>query len=193
MASYPAIAGTSQAILGLLQSAAAETEFAGVEFAHYHATSLEKPMAEGVSLWLYRITVNPARNLPVRVDPDGTRHWPPIPLDLHYLLTAWGTDPIQQQRLFGWAVRTIEDTPLLPAGVLNQHLSEPDVFGPEETVELVWQPLQLSEFLDLWEGARLRLRPSASYLARVVDLASTVEVSVHPDVQTRELAYGSAG
>ncbi len=31
MARYPAIAGTSQAILGLLQGAAAETEFAGAE------------------------------------------------------------------------------------------------------------------------------------------------------------------
>jgi len=193
MARYPAIAGTSQAILGLLQGAAAETEFAGVEFAHYHATSLERPMTEGISLWLYRITVNPARNLPPRVDPDGTRHSPPIPLDLHYLLTAWATDPIQQQRLFGWAVRTIEDTPLLPAGVLNQHLSEPNVFGPTESVELVWQPVPLSEFLDLWEGARSRMRPSASYLARVVELESPVEFLEHPDVQTRELAYGSVG
>ena len=191
MADYPAIAGTSQAVLGLLQGAALDTEFAGVEFAHYHAKSLEKPMAEGISLWLYRITVNPQRNVAPRVDPDGTRRGPPIPLDLHYLLTAWAADPIQQQRLFGWAVRTIEDTPLLPAGVLNQHLAEPDVFGPSETVELVWQPIAFSEFLDLWEGARTAMRPSASYLARIVEIDSQVSLDAHPDVQTRELAYGS--
>lgn len=195
MARYPAVAGASQAILGLLERAAADTEFAGVEFAHYHATSFEKPMAEGVSLWLYRISVNPARNLPVRVDPDGTRHMPPIPLDLHYLLTAWASEPIQQQRLFGWAIRTIEDTPLLPAGVLNQHLAEPDVFEPHESIEVVWQPVQLSEFLDLWEGARSRMRPSASYLARIVEIASApaTEDALQPEVQTRELVYGSTG
>jgi hypothetical protein len=191
MALYPGIAGASQAILGLLQGASAESEFAGVDFEHYHASNLERPMAEGVSLWLYRVTVNPARNLPPKVDPDGTRHWPPIPLDLHYLLSAWAADPIQEQRLFAWAVRTIEDTPLLPAGVLNQHLSEADVFRPHESVELAWQPLTLQELLDLWDGARTKMRPSASYIARIVEIESRLELHEYPEVQTRELAYGA--
>lgn len=193
MARYPAIAGTSQAILDLLQGAAVETEFAGVSFAHYHASNLEKPMAEGVSLWLYRVTVNPARNLPPRIEPDGSRRPPALPLDLHYLLSAWAVDPIQEQRLFGWAVRTIEDTPLLPAGVLNRHLAEAGVFQPHESVELAWQLLPLSELLDLWDGARLKLRPSAAYLARIVELESSSEGLEHPDVQTRELVYGGLG
>jgi hypothetical protein len=191
VAHYPAIAGTSQAILGLLQGAAADTEFSDVTFAHYSASNLERPMAEGLSLWLYRITVNPARNLLPRTDPDGTRHAPPIPLDLHYLVTAWAADPIKEHRLFGWAVRTLEDTPLMPAGVLNRHLAEPDVFAPHESVELVWQPLPFSEFLDLWEGVRNRMRPSASYLARIVEIESSAELSTYLEVQTRELAYGS--
>jgi hypothetical protein len=193
MALYPAIAGTSQAVLGILRAAAANSEFAGVEFAHYHASNLEKPMSEGISLWLYRITVNPARNLPARIDPDGTRHGPPIPLDLHYLVSAWAPDPVREQRLFGWAVRTLEDTPLLPAGVLNQHLSDPNVFAPHESVDLVWQPLSLSEFLDLWEGVRTKLRPSASYLARIVEIDSPVAFAQHREVQTREFAYGTVG
>jgi hypothetical protein len=193
MARYPAVAGTSQAILDLLRGAAEETEFAGVDFAHYHASNLEKPMSEGVSLWLYRISVNAARNLPPTIDPDGTRHSPPLPLDLHYLLTAWAPDPIQEQRLFAWAVRTIEDTPLLPAGVLNRPLAEPDVFRPDESVELAWQALSLSEFLDLWEGMRTKLRPSASYLARIVEIESTIEFEDYADVQTRELVYGGVG
>jgi hypothetical protein len=193
MAGYPAIAGTSLAILDLLRSAALETEFAGVEFAHYHASNLEKPMAEGVSLWLYRITVNAARNLPVRIDADGTRHAPGLPLDLHYLVSAWATDPIQEQRLFAWTVRTIEDTPQLPAGVLNRHLPERDVFGPHETVELAWQPLTLAENLDLWDSVRAKMRPSASYLARVVELDSGAERFDYPDVQTREFVMGARG
>jgi hypothetical protein len=191
MATYPAVAGVSQAILGLLQGAAVETEFANVEFGHYHASNLEKPMTEGVSLWLYRITVNAARNLPPRVDPDGTRHAPPLPLDLHYLVTAWAADPIQEQRLFGWAVRTLEDTRLLPAGVLNRPLPEPGVFQPHETVEIAWQPLTLAEFTDLWDGVRTKMRPSASYIARIVEIESQAEADEYPEVQTRELVYGA--
>jgi hypothetical protein len=193
MARYPAIAGTSLAILDLLQSAAAASEFAGVTFAHYNAGNLERPMSEGISLWLYRITVNPARNLPARIDPDGTRHSPPLPLDLHYLVSAWAAEPIQEQRLFGWAVRTIEDTPLLPAGVLNRHLPERDVFRPDESVELAWQPVTLTDYLELWEGSQTKMRPSASYIARVIELDSTVEELEYPDVQTREFTYGGVG
>jgi hypothetical protein len=34
------------------------------------------------------------------------------------------------------------------------------------------------------------MRPSASYLARVVEIGSSVDQTEYPDVQTRELAYG---
>ena len=190
VATYPAVAGVSQALVGLLRRGAAGTEFAGLSVALYHASNLERPMTEGISLWLYRVSVNPARNHPVRVDVDGTRHLPPLPLDLHYLLTAWAADPVQEQRLFAWAVRTLEDTPVLPAGVLNEPLAEPDVFLPQEAVELAWQPLSLSESLDLWEGVRTKLRPSASYLARSVHLTSDAERTTWAPVQTRELVVG---
>jgi hypothetical protein len=60
MAAYPAMAATSQAVLGLLEGASAGSEFAGVTFAHYHVKQLEDPMTEGVSLVLYRITVGAA-------------------------------------------------------------------------------------------------------------------------------------
>ena len=58
MASYPAIAATSQGVLGLLESAAPGTEFAGTRFEHYGSADLNDPMSEGVSLWLYRVTIN---------------------------------------------------------------------------------------------------------------------------------------
>jgi Pvc16 N-terminal domain len=189
MATYPAIAATSEAVLGVLQSASAGSEFDGVTFAHYSAKSLEKPMDEGISLYLYRITVTSGRNRPSKVGLDGKRYRPAFPLDLHYLLTAWALDPIKQQRMFGWAIRTLEDTPLLPAGVLNRHGPEPDVFRPSETVELVWEIVSQQDLSDLWEPARLRQQPSATYLARMVELESRVVLEEHPAVQTRDLGY----
>src|SRR3954451_11221229 len=132
MASYPAIAATSEAILGLLESAALTSEFAGVSFAHYQAADFQTPIPTGVSLFLHRVTVNPNRNLAPRRNADGRRLRPAIPVDLHYLLTAWADDAIKQQRLLGFAVRTLEDTPILPAGVLNHYGPENDVFEPVE-------------------------------------------------------------
>jgi hypothetical protein len=186
MASYPAIAATSQAVLGLLQGAAMGSNIGGLEFAHSDLDSLDTPLTEGLSLHLYRITIGSGRNQPARVGLDGVRRRPPIPLDLHYLLIAWAGDAVKQQRLLGWAVRVLEDTPVLPAGVLNQHTPEPDVFRPEESVELVWENVGLEDWLGLWNGLSTR-QPSATYVVRGVMIDSEVTLDDHPLVQTREL------
>ena len=60
-----------------------------------------------------------AANLPPRTALDGTRYRPPTPVDLHFLVTAW--EGLQEQfSMLGWIIRTLEDTPVLPAGLLNR-------------------------------------------------------------------------
>jgi hypothetical protein len=190
VATYPAIAATSEAVLGLLQSAAVGGEFDGVAFAHYQAGDLASPMTEGVSLYLYRVTVSGNRNLPPQRGPDGKRYRPPIPLDLHFLVTAWAETAIRQQRLLGFAIRTLEDTPILPAGVLNQHSPEPDTFRPNETVELVFETVTVQDFAYIWDVAQTKEQPSATYVARMVEIESLVSVDDAGLVQTRALEYG---
>jgi hypothetical protein len=193
MATYPAIAATSEAILGLLQSAAVGGEFDTVEFGHYQTGNLASPMSEGISLYLYRVTVSANRNLPPPRGPDGRRYRPPIPLDLHFLVTAWAETAIRQQRLLGFAIRTLEDTPILPAGVLNQHSPEPNVFRPEETVELVFEGVTIQDFGYIWNVAQTKEQPSATYVARMVEIESRVSVDDAGLVQTRALEYAKAG
>lgn len=189
MATYPAIAATSDAVLGLLQSASVGGEFDGVAFAHYQASDLASPMTDGISLYLYRVTVSANRNLPPQRRQDGRRYRPPMPLDLHFLVTAWAETAIRQQRLLGFAVRTLEDTPILPAGVLNQHSPEPDVFRPEETVELVYEAVTVQDFAYIWDVAQTKEQPSATYVARMVEIESLVTVDDGALVQTRALQY----
>jgi hypothetical protein len=193
MATYPAIAATSDAVLGLLQSAAVGTEFDGVAFAHYQSGDFESPMSDGVSLYLYRVTVSSNRNLPPQVGPDGRRYRPPIPLDVHYLVTAWAETAVRQQRMLGFAIRTLEDTPILPAGVLNQHSPEPNVFRPEETVELVYESLTVQDVGYIWDVAQTKEQPSAPYVARMVEIESPVALDEGGLVQTRELQFAQAG
>jgi len=64
-----------------------------------------------------------------RRDPVGRRYRPSTPLDLWYLLTAWSSEAEEQQRLLGWAIRTLEETPILPAGFLNRR-SWPQEISP---------------------------------------------------------------
>lgn len=187
MASYPAIAATSETILGLLQRAAIGSEFEGVTFEHYQSASFKEPMKEGIALYLYRVTVSANRNLPPRVGREGRRYGPPIPLDLHYLVIPWATDAIKQQRLLGFAVRAIEDTTVLPAGVLNQHGPESDVFRPEETVELVLELVSVQDTSEIWDVAPAKEQVCATYVARMVEIESRQPLDEGGPVQTREL------
>jgi len=182
----------SDAVLGLLRTASIGGEFDGAEFAHYGSANFQSPMSLGVSLYLYRLTVSSTRNLGWRVAVDGTRYRPPLPLDAHFLVTAWAADPIRQQRLLGLAIRTIEDTPILPSGILNQHAPEPDVFRPEETVELIFENVSTQDQSYIWEVAPTKEQPSATYVARMIEIDSTVAADVVKAVDTRQFDLSPA-
>jgi len=186
LATYHAIAATSRAIVGLLDDACPKTEFEKADFELYHASNFEKPMAEGISLLLYRVTVNSTlRNLPPRLTPDGTRYRPSLPLDLHYLLTAWAGDPDQQQRLLGWSIRTLEDTPILPAAILNKYIDRPYTFRSDEAVELICDPLPLQDLLSLWDKLKPKFQTSTAYVARMITIDSNLKITEADLVQTR--------
>jgi hypothetical protein len=189
MAYYPAIAAMSETVLGLLESASAGTEFDGIALAHYQAGDFSAPMRDGISLYLYRVSVSANRNLPPRLGRDGQRNRPPIPLDVHFLVTTWADDAIRQQRMLGFAIRTLEDTPILPAGMLNHYGPEPDVFRPEETVELVYENVSVQDTAYIWDIAQSKEQPSATYVARMVEIESQVAVPDAVAVQTRVLSY----
>lgn len=205
MAGYAGIAATSGAIVGLL-AAAKESEHAAaaqdtparalftetLSFQVYTSNQLQGTVAPDrsvVSLYLYHVTANPTRRGALgRVDAAGVRHAPVVALDLHYLLTAWAKDADTQQRLLGWSVRVLQDTPTLDAGLLNSRTPEP-VFRPHETVEIVWESLSQRDLFDIWDVARANQQPSAAYVARIVEIESTVPVEEHPLVQTTDFRY----
>lgn len=189
MATTQAIAATGQAILGLLSDACPKPEFSAASFELYQISNFQSPMAEGISLYLYRVAINGARrNLPPTVGPNGERYRPAVPLDLHYVATAWARTAVKQQRLLGWAIRLLEDVPILPAGLLNHYGPEPEIFKPSETVEVILESLSLQDWNNLWSASKTN-PPSLSvgYVARMIGIESSVKLS-EGTVQTRELA-----
>jgi hypothetical protein len=90
-----------------------------------------------------------------------------------------------QQRLLGWGMRQLEDNTILPAGLLNRYLKEPDVFGSDETVELVSDPLPLADFTNVWDKLKQRMQTSMTYVARMVLIESELDLREYAAVQTR--------
>jgi hypothetical protein len=151
----------------------------------------ETGAAPKLTVLLHRVTVSEHnRMLQPTVTPDGERLRRPIPVDLHYLVTAWASTPGTQQRLLGWAIRVLEDTPTLPPALLN--VAIPGTFRADETVELVWEPLTSSAEAETWQVAQTARTPSAAYVARMVPIESELGRPAAEPVQTVELAYATS-
>jgi uncharacterized protein DUF4255 len=194
VATFRALAAVSRAILQLLEDSCPRGEFPDAQFALQQALDFQRtPIAEGVSLYLYRVAVNGTRrNLPPRTEADGRRFRPPIPLDVFYAVCAWGRTVDVQQRLLGYAIRTLEDTPILPASLLNQYGPEPSTFRPHETIELVCDPISLQDLDTLWDLLKPNVPLAITYVARMIAVESGIPLIEAREVQTRvfELVEG---
>ena len=191
MASFNAIAAVSRAILHVLETNSAQTDFGKLDFEIYDINKFESPMDQGFSLYLWRVTPSTTRrSLPPRREPDGRTFRPPLPVDLHFLLTPWAKDAEQQQRMLGWAMRQLEDVVVLPAGILN-HRAQPDTFGPHETVEIFCDAPALGDFLNLWDKLKTTLQTSVTYQARNVAIDSQLLWPEYALVQKRESQAGA--
>lgn len=187
MANYRAIAAIGNALSGLIRDRYPRDEFgAGLPIELYQTRDFEAPMQEGFSVYLYRVAINGSvRNLSLRRTPDGRRLRPSLPLDLFFMVTPWARDVSRQLRMLGWVMRLMEDIAVLGAGHLNHYMPESDIFAPHEGVELVNDPLALSDYLTLWDRLRPQLPASATYALRMVLIDSEVPVEQGAPVQTR--------
>jgi hypothetical protein len=178
----------------LLEDSCPRAEFPDAQYELQQTTDAPKVVVpEGITLCLYRVTVNAScRNLPPRTDPDGRRFKAAIPLDLHYAVCAWARSVDVQQRLFGRAIRTLEDTPILPAALLNQYGPESSTFRANETVELVCDPVSMQDLNTLWEIQKPNVPLLITYVARMVFVDSDVTITEGPLVQTRAFDFVEA-
>jgi hypothetical protein len=192
MADYRAIAAVSEAIIYLLESHYTPEDFDGnrLQFKVYLAKDFAQPMDAGVSFLLYRIYANGTHRTPSgRTTPEGQRYRTQLPMDLHFLLTAWAKDASLQHTIAAWMMRILEDTPSLPAGLLNHKI--PNVFHPDETVEVSLTELTTEELFRIWEViVNNAYQISVPYVARNVKIESRLLLSTAQPIQERVFDLG---
>ena len=192
MARFPAIGATSATLAGLIRDRYPRAAFGpSLDVTLYQSADFDKPMEEGFSLYLYRIAPNGSvRNLSYRRDPDGRRFRPSLPLDMSYLITPWSRDAEKQQRMLGWVMRFIEDLGVLSSSHLNDYVAETDIFGVNESLEIICEPLPLNDYLTLWDRLHHRIPTSATYVLRMLMIESDVTIDEAGLVQTRRFGVG---
>jgi hypothetical protein len=191
MATYRAIAAAGATLTGLIRDRYPRTEFGpALDVQLYQTSNFVQPMSQGFSVFLFRVAINGSvRNMTYRRSPDGRRFRPSLPVDLYYMITAWAEDSERQQRMLGWAMRMLEDVGQLSASHLNHYIAESDTFAPTESVDIICDPLSLSDYFTIWDRLRT-LPPSVTYVLRMVLIDSDVSVDEGPLVQKRNFDMG---
>jgi hypothetical protein len=177
MADHRAITAVSKAILQRLQDNCNAAGLGKIEFKPFMAKDFSDPMKEGVSLFLYRIFTNNVHRTPSgQTGLKGELYQTKLPLDLHFLLTAWAQDASLQYTIAGWMMRELEDISILPIGLLNQHY--PDTFCENEIVTVTPVELTTEELFRIWDViGNHAYQISVPYVARVIKIDSKRLVS----------------
>jgi hypothetical protein len=192
VANYYAIAAVSATIRGLLADARTQPEISSAQIELFQVSDFQKPkfIEEGVSIFLYRVGISSSqRNLSAGIDLRGRRRRPTLPVDLYYLMTAWGKTAAKQQLILGWMLRTLEDLPTWDAELLNHYGGSESTFDTNETITLIPDSLSLQDLANLWDILKPNAQVSVAYIARMIHLESILDASEGEPVQTREFQY----
>jgi hypothetical protein len=144
-----------------------------------------------LNLFLYQVVYNAAwRNMdmPGRVR-AGESAQPPLALNLHYLLTAWGrgeADPdAVSHRVIAAAMSFLHDRPLLDRDDIRNALLNNDLADQIERVRITPLPQSVEEISKLWTAFQTNYRVSSAYEATVVLIDSRASTRANLPVLTR--------
>jgi hypothetical protein len=102
-----------------------------------------------------------------------------LPIDLHYLFTAWADNADHEHRLIGRAMQILEEL-----GSLSGPLLHPDGdWSADEAVQLYLEDIATDDLMRTFESLACDFRLSIPYIARVV-VVSTPAGQAQPDVLT---------
>lgn len=192
MANFHAIQVTCDAVMRLLQESYRPDLIEpalSLQFEVYATPDFKDHMVQGVSLFLYRVHVNATQRSPLVKDPSGNMRRQLLPLDLHFFVTAWAPRASLQHAILGWAMRLLEDNPVLSSSLLNG--VREDTFRADETVEVVAGQLTNEELMRIWDDLGTEYQLSVPYAARVVRIESLYELSGGEPVTRRQFEYGA--
>lgn len=119
----------------------------------------EPPGEPTITVFLYQVTPNAAmrnNDLPTRAADGTLRDRAAAPLDLHYVISAYGEETeLVGQRLLGCVIRTLHEIPVLPRELIElaaerPHLAGSDLADSLQKVRFTPTVMDVDETSKLW-------------------------------------------
>jgi hypothetical protein len=206
MSTALAIAATTTVIRGFLQAGISAANLGGllgdITVSALPPDRITTGAAEGsqLNLFMYQVSPNPGwRNVELASRrPSGDRlSSPPLALDLHYVLSAFGGGDLHPEILLGHAMQLLHEMPVLtreairaaftpnggPLEPLVALLATAGLDDQEELIKVTPQTLTADEISKLWSVFGEKYRPTAAYLATVVLIRSRRSTTSAPPVR----------
>ena len=140
-----------------------------------------------IGLLLYRVTMNEHARQTRPTAPMRGRTPPGLlSLDLHYLLTAWAANALDEQVALAWAMRQLHLSPVLDASSLSPEAG----WSREEVIQLVPAELGTEEMMRIWDALDPAYRLSVSYVARVLHIEPDEDHETFPAVVATRQVFG---
>lgn len=117
---------------------------------------------------------------------------PPLALDLHYLLTAFGEDELHSEILLGYGMQLLHENPVLGRELIQHSLTPASVDDPNgrlpasllqlttsgladqiEQIKISPDPINTEELSKLWSAFQTKYRPCTAYKVTVVLIETT--------------------
>lgn len=178
MAGFAAVSATGKSIERYLNACFTDTQpingsvtkavlTTTVDLDQDNVNSLVAPPA--LSIFLYRIDSNKT----VRAAWSGVGTYNGrgyLPLDLHYLLSAWADNAEHEHLILGRALQCLETTPMLSGPLLHGSGG----WSTNESVQLIMEDIPTEALMRTFDSLPVKYRLSVPYVARVVRIDSLI-------------------
>lgn len=183
------IAGASSSLIRLLERQYHQlhedsAEEHAYEFRVFNASQFTQDIPNHVTLFLYRVDVDPTRRH-VEVPPESGSLTSRVALglDLRYLLTVWAQTAEREQQTLGECMEILDEHAVISGDQLDDAYAWPE----DTTLKISLDSLSHEDMLRLWDSLEpayhlsipyvvrtIRMRPKAQQPARLVESRTNV-------------------
>jgi hypothetical protein len=214
MSDYLAVAGVSAVLKALLHDALSPNGPNSILGAGPGITALAPDLIDTgaqeqaqLNLFMYYASLNAAyRNagLPSSDNRGQRLSNPPLGLNLHYLISAYGNKDFDAEILLAWAMQVFHENPVLAQSDIQSLLTAISQSGqpsPEvqllvgttlasqvESIKITPEALSNEEISRLWMAFQTHYRPTTSYQVSVVLIQNSARVRSNLPVQSRNIS-----
>lgn len=162
-----------------------------------------------LNLFMYRVSYNTGWNNfghPSRDSRGRPVSNPPLALNLHFLLTAFGEEELHAEILLGYGMQLLHENPVLDRNLIRTSLTSASATDPNgrlpgnllalassglaeqiEQIKIAPEPLNTEEMSKLWTAFQTKYRPCTAYMATVVLIESNKPTSSPLPVMRRNV------